>query len=168
MENRSIKLAASNGSKKVDVGKELSLKLGLLSEMEKSRSEVERLDTLTVALADMASEGRQESLRNEMADIQKTHDVLISELAIRVGELEVVDDKWKTFLQMLDNFSAWLAEKEQKAKEVDEANATPEEQFAMAAVCHGNLLYQLVVHLFGQIGFGFSGVSADLHLVFQH
>lgn len=130
----------------MDVGKELSLKQGLLNEMVNSRDQVVKLDTLTTALADMASERRQEMLRNEMADIQKAHDVIVSELAIRVGELEVADDKWKTCLEMLDNFSAWLTEKEQKIKEVEQVNATPKEQFAMAAVCHGDFLYQSVIH----------------------
>lgn len=145
VETRSAKSPSAKGNQKVDVGKELFMQQVLLSEMENSKDDVRKLDNLTTTVADRASERRQEKLRLELVSIRKIHKDLMTELTGRVKHLEVADDKWKKFREQLNDFFSWLVGKEEEIQQVEQIDASPEEQFKASTVI--SLFLQKSQHL---------------------
>jgi hypothetical protein len=54
---------------------------------------------------------------------------LASRLTGRVTELQQADSKWTEFYTQMNQFSDWLGEKEVELKEIQQSEATPDQQF---------------------------------------
>ena len=112
---------------------------------------LERLESLTGSLSQLASEPRQESLNHDLTSLQSHMAALESRLNDDVSNLEQTDQKWLTYEKKMAEFSGGLSEKTVKLDGLTESGRTPEEQFHLAQVsgqiCTGHKIARLNVRL---------------------
>ena len=106
----------------------------LVAELKQLLPALERLQSLTGSVCQMASEPRQQSLNHDLTKLQSHMTELESRLTDQVSSLEETDQKWQTYTEKLGEFSGALSDKLTTLDGLREGGHTPEEQFRLAKV----------------------------------
>ena len=106
----------------------------LIAELKQLLPSLERLESLTGSVSQLASEPRQESLNHDLTGLQSHMAALESRLTDDVSNLEQTDQKWQTYNEKMAEFSGSLSEKTVMLDGLTESGRTPEEQFQLAQV----------------------------------
>ena len=106
----------------------------LIAELKQLLPALERLQSLTGSVCQLASEPRQQSLNHDLTTLQSHVTELESRLADQVSSLEETDQKWQEYTEKLGEFSGALSDKLTMLDGLREGGQIPEEQFRLAKV----------------------------------